>query len=110
MMAGWMKYSSKKYHKRISKIARDANFAVLSVCPSGHICRTGELYGGRVLQVLKTLYDKDIVEEKAFLDWADEKEHAEEHERAFLSKASKFITWLREAEEEDEDESEEDSD
>eukprot|EP00884_Botryococcus_braunii_P016067 jgi/Botrbrau1/3143/Bobra.0070s0110.1 len=74
----------------------------------------GSTFAPVFAQVLKALYDKDIVEEKAFLDWADEKEHAEEHERAFLAKASKFITWLREAEEEDEDddedESEEDSD
>lgn len=61
-------------------------------------------------QVLKVLYDKDIVDEKAFLDWADEKEHAEEHERVFLAKAARFITWLREAEEEDEEETDEESD
>ena len=57
------------------------------------------------------LYDKDVVEEDAFLQWAQEKEHADEEDKVFLKKAERFIEWLQKAEEEsDEDEDEEDSD
>lgn len=37
-------------------------------------------------QVLKLLYDKEIVAEEAILAWADEKESAEAHERTFLKR------------------------
>ena len=56
------------------------------------------------MQVLKLLYDHDVVEEAAVIKWADEKELAEQHERVYLDKASEFVTWLREAEEEEEEE------
>ena len=51
-------------------------------------------------QVLKLLYDEDVVSEEALLQWADEKEHASEDERAFLAKAAQLIQWLREADSE----------
>ena len=38
------------------------------------------------MQVLKMLYDKEIVAEEAILAWADEKESAEAHERVFLKR------------------------
>ena len=38
------------------------------------------------LQVLKLLYDKEVVGEEAILAWADEKEQAEAHERIFLKR------------------------
>ena len=60
------------------------------------------------MQVLKLLYDCDVVEEAAVLAWAAEKEHAEPHERTFLDKASEFVKWLREAEEEEEEEEDDD--
>lgn len=53
-------------------------------------------------QVVKLLYDKDIIEEDAVLSWADEKQMAEEDERKYLRKAAAFVAWLREAESEDE--------
>lgn len=53
------------------------------------------------MQVLKLLYDQDVVEEAAFMAWAAEKEHAEVHERVYVEKAGEFISWLREAEEEE---------
>lgn len=59
-----------------------------------------------VVQVLKLLYDVDILEEAAIMAWAAEKEHAEAHERLHLDKASEFVKWLREAEEEEDDEEE----
>ena len=54
------------------------------------------------MQVLKLLYDEDVVEEEAVIVWADEKEMAEEEERKYLRKATAFIAWLREAESEEE--------
>lgn len=62
------------------------------------------------MQVLKLLYDTDLVEEGAMLAWAAEKEHAEAHERVYVDKASEFLQWLREAEEEEEDDDDEDAD
>lgn len=53
-------------------------------------------------QVVKLLYDDDIIEEDAVLVWADEKQMAEEDERKYLKKAAAFIAWLREAESEEE--------
>ena len=61
-------------------------------------------------QLLKTLYDLDIVSEEALQQWASEKELADEQEKVFLRKAQPFLDWLREAEEESEEEDEEDED
>ena len=60
------------------------------------------------VQVLKLLYDSDVVEEAAVLAWAEEKKLAEAQERVFLEKSGEFIKWLREAEEEDDDDEDED--
>lgn len=62
------------------------------------------------LQVLKVLYDEDVLSEEALVAWADEKENATEEERIFLTKAAPFIQWLREAESEDNDDDDEDDD
>ena len=53
-----------------------------------------------VLQLLEVLYDKDVLEEDAVLQWAQEKEHGDEEDKVFLKKAEKFIEWLQKAEEE----------
>ena len=53
------------------------------------------------LQVVKLLYDDDVIEEDAVLVWADEKQMADEDERKYLRKAAAFIAWLREAESEE---------
>ena len=53
------------------------------------------------MQVLKMLYDKEIVAEEAVLAWADEKESAEAHERVFLKRCacsaemgSHIVAWF----------------
>ena len=57
-----------------------------------------------VVQLLDALYEQDVLEEDAVLQWAREKEHADEEDKVFLKKAEEFIQWLQEAEEEsDED-------
>lgn len=55
------------------------------------------------MQVLEVLYDKDVVEEDAILQWAHEKEQGDEEDRVFLNKAHRFIEWLEAAEEESDD-------
>ena len=62
------------------------------------------------VQVLQLLYDADVIEEDAFFKWAEEKAHADEEDRLFLTKAAEFITWLKEAEEEEEEGSGEEED
>ena len=60
------------------------------------------------VQLLDALYEQDVLEEDAVLQWAQEKEHADEEDKVFLRKAEEFIQWLQEAEEEsDEDEDDE---
>ena len=61
-------------------------------------------------QILKELYENDVLSEEALVAWADEKENATEEERSFLVKAAPFIQWLREAESDDEETSEEEDD
>ena len=57
------------------------------------------------MQLLAALYEQDVLEEDAVLQWAQEKEQADEEDKVFLRKAEEFIQWLQEAEEEsDEDE------
>lgn len=56
------------------------------------------------LQLLEVLYDQDVLEEDAVLQWAQEKEHGDEEDKVFLKKAEKFIEWLQKAEEETDDE------
>lgn len=61
-------------------------------------------------QILQLLYDLDVAGEESILQWAEEKEHADEDEKRFLRLAQPFLDWLQEAEEESsEGESEEES-
>lgn len=66
----------------------------------------GAAFAPLFAQVLKMLYDVDIVSEDAFMAWADEKAHADESERVYLNRAAGFIEWLRTADEEDDDDEE----
>lgn len=61
----------------------------------------GEVYTLIFPQVLKVLYDTEVVYEEAVLQWADEKKLADEEEKVYLKKAELFIEWLRDAEEEE---------
>ncbi|XP_011099797.1 translation initiation factor eIF-2B subunit epsilon [Sesamum indicum] len=58
-------------------------------------------YSSLFVQVLHLLYDKDILQEDAILNWAAEKEEADESDKLFLKQAEKFIQWLNEASEEE---------
>ncbi|KAM3218977.1 translation initiation factor eIF-2B subunit epsilon [Capsicum annuum] len=61
-------------------------------------------YSSLFVQILHHLYDQEIIQEEAILDWASEKEGAEESDKVFVKQSEKFIQWLKEAsEEEDED-------
>ncbi|PHU10019.1 hypothetical protein BC332_21879 [Capsicum chinense] len=61
-------------------------------------------YSPLFVQILHHLYDQEIIQEEAILDWASEKEGAEESDKVFVKQSEKFIQWLKEAsEEEDED-------
>ncbi|XP_059652622.1 uncharacterized protein LOC132299815 [Cornus florida] len=53
------------------------------------------------VQILHLLYDKDILQEEAILNWAAEKEGADESDKVFVRQAEKFIQWLNEASEEE---------
>ncbi|KAL3616417.1 hypothetical protein CASFOL_039807 [Castilleja foliolosa] len=58
-------------------------------------------YSTLFVQILHLLYDKDILQEDAILNWASEKEEADESDKVFLKQAEKFIQWLNEASEEE---------
>lgn len=67
----------------------------------------------KVPAILKLLYDEDILEEKAILDWdskISKKYVSRELSEEMHAKAQPFIKWLKEAEEESESEEEEDDD
>ncbi|KAI3451486.1 hypothetical protein Pfo_008151 [Paulownia fortunei] len=59
-------------------------------------------YSTLFVQILHLLYDQDILQEDAILNWASEKEEADESDKLFLKQAEKFIQWLNEASEEEE--------
>ena len=62
------------------------------------------------MRILKQLYDEDLVEEEAIIEWSlkeSKKYVSKEMSRKLHEKAAPFIKWLKEAEVEDEDESEE---
>ncbi|XP_015587173.1 eukaryotic translation initiation factor 5 [Cephus cinctus] len=66
----------------------------------------------KVPGILKLFYDADILEEKAFVEWASKvskKYVSKDLSQEIHDKAAPFLTWLNEAEEE-ESESEEDDD
>lgn len=63
----------------------------------------GKAYVPVFLLMLQLLYQQDIISEEAFLDWAREKEHAEEEEKMLLNLAMPFIQWLEMADSEEED-------
>ncbi|ESQ52106.1 hypothetical protein EUTSA_v10016297mg [Eutrema salsugineum] len=58
-------------------------------------------------QILRVLYNIDVLEEDAILRWAEEKAGADEADKVYLQQCEPFIQWLKEAEEEDETEDEE---
>ena len=68
----------------------------------------GDLFESIFPQLLKVMYELDIISEQALLDWAEEKEHATEHEKRFLKLAAPFLEWLEDAEEESDEEDSED--
>jgi len=61
----------------------------------------------KVAHILKALYDSDIAEEEAILDWA-RKPSKKDNSIEIRAKADPFIKWLAEAEEEDESTDEDD--
>ncbi|XP_060218049.1 uncharacterized protein LOC132645215 [Lycium barbarum] len=61
-------------------------------------------YSPLFLEILHHLYDQEIIQEEAILDWASEKEGAEESDKIFVKKSEKFIQWLKEASEEEDEE------
>ncbi|KAG5559399.1 hypothetical protein RHGRI_009063 [Rhododendron griersonianum] len=52
-------------------------------------------------KVLHHLYDVEILQEEAILNWAAEKEGADEPDKVFLKQSEIFIKWLNEASEEE---------
>lgn len=67
----------------------------------------------KVPAILKILYDADILEEKALLDWdskISKKYVSRDLSEEIHAKAQPFINWLKEAEEEESDSEEEDDD
>ncbi|KAI8107409.1 hypothetical protein M9435_002440 [Picochlorum sp. BPE23] len=66
----------------------------------------GKFFAEIFPQLLKIMYELDVITEQAFLAWAEEKELASEHEKKFLHLAAPFLQWLEEAEEEDSEEEE----
>ncbi|KAL6566007.1 hypothetical protein OROHE_005062 [Orobanche hederae] len=59
-------------------------------------------YSTLFVQILNLLYDEDILQEDAILNWASEKEEADESDKLFVKQAEKFVQWLNEASEEEE--------
>ncbi|KAL8090381.1 uncharacterized protein LOC141697203 [Apium graveolens] len=68
---------------------------------------SGQEYAPLFEQILHLLYDKEIIQEEAILNWASEKEEAEESDKVFVKKCESFIRWLNEASEEEDEASEE---
>jgi len=60
--------------------------------------------------MLKVVYDAEVVSEEAILAWADEKQLADEEEKALVNKAARFLEWLRASDESSSGEEEEESD
>lgn len=52
-------------------------------------------------KILHLLYEADILQEEAILNWASEKEGADESDKFFLKQSEIFIKWLNEASEEE---------
>lgn len=44
-----------------------------------------------IFQILHLLYDKDILQEDSILNWASEKEEADDADKFFVKQAAKFI-------------------
>ncbi|CAL0311248.1 unnamed protein product [Lupinus luteus] len=57
--------------------------------------------------ILHFMYEEDIVEEDAILNWDDEKKDADDSDKVFVKQAQGLIEWLRNASEEDDDDEEE---
>ncbi|KAL8171847.1 hypothetical protein V2J09_023651 [Rumex salicifolius] len=58
-------------------------------------------------QILHRLYEEEILREEAILNWATEKEGADEADKIFLKQSETFIHWLKTADSESEEEEEE---
>ncbi len=60
------------------------------------------------IQIVKLCYDHDLLSEESILDWAHEKENADNEDRRFVDMCSDLLAWLEDAEEESSEEEEED--
>lgn len=65
----------------------------------------GSAFASIFPQILKLMYELDILTEEAIDSWAREKEFASEQEKKYLKLAKPFLEWLSEAEEESSEES-----
>jgi len=54
--------------------------------------------------VFHSLYENDVVEESAIMEWAESLANEGPEEQVFLKQCQKFLTWLKEAEEDEEEE------
>ncbi|CAO3623356.1 unnamed protein product [Cunninghamella echinulata] len=68
-------------------------------------CATNEIYGKIFLGALQILYNIDVIEEEAIMQWynSDISKSGTAAEVKIREKAAKFVEWLNEAEEESED-------
>ncbi|CAN0920557.1 Probable translation initiation factor eIF-2B subunit epsilon [Linum grandiflorum] len=64
-------------------------------------CHDSTMLSEKFAEMLRHLYDIDIVEEDAILKWEDERKGADESDRIFVKQAEAFLTWLKVAEEEE---------
>lgn len=66
----------------------------------------------KVIGILKLFYDADILEEKAFFEWANNSRNtvSKDLSQEIHDKAAPFITWLKEAEEEESETDDDDDD
>jgi translation initiation factor 5 len=68
-------------------------------------------FAARTALIFQAMYDEDVIEEELILEWYETPEMSfrvdSDVAKDIRSKASKFVEWLKTAEEEDEDEDEE---
>ncbi|KAM7476945.1 hypothetical protein LguiB_024188 [Lonicera macranthoides] len=91
-----------KWHKLLKYYLPSIDEEIEVIMKFEEMClESAKEYSSLFVQILHLLYDKDIIQEEAVLNWAAEKEGADESDKVFVKQSEKFIQWLNEASEEE---------
>ncbi|CAH1420782.1 unnamed protein product [Lactuca virosa] len=90
-----------QWGKLLKWFLRDIDVEIEVILKFEEMClESAKAYAPLFMEVLRVLYDKDIIQEDAIKEWKEEKKGADESDRVFVEQSQKFLKLLKAANEE----------